>query len=172
MKTDVPPKEFPTSEGLSTSERTVLAFAVLALALAALPWMLSVPLALAVSGTLVLQALHPPSVMRGGGLWLWPAWAAWWLALAACPAAIEAVAVQYSQAGASPLNEPRAALADRMLGALFIAHLVVSVIATWSVVFLLSPGRRWIAWGAILVIGFFTLILTVGAGMATTGTFL
>jgi hypothetical protein len=70
------------------------------------------------------------------------------------------------------LNEPRAALADRMLGALFIAHLVVSVTATWSVVFLLPPGRRWIAWGAILVIDFFTLILTIGAGMATTGTFL
>jgi hypothetical protein len=88
------------------------------------------------------------------------------------PAAIEVVAVQYSRLGALPFNEPRAALADRILGALFIAHLVVSVVATWSVVFLLPPGRRWIAWGAILVIGFFTLILGLGAAMSVSGMFL
>jgi hypothetical protein len=106
-------------------------------------------------------------------MWCGLPWALWYFALAACPVAIALVSIHYSQVqvGALPFNKPRAALAIRILDALVFAHLAVSVVATWSVVLLVRPGRRWIAWGAILVVGVFTLMLGLGAEMGVSGGF-
>jgi hypothetical protein len=71
--------------------------------------------------------------------------------------------------GQAPVAGPRDASLGRVLDALLLTHLAVSVIASWSVVFLVRPGRRWIAWAAILGIGFLTLATWIGARMAIAG---
>lgn len=147
------------------------AIAGLALAFAILPLDLSVPLAVAVSGILALQGMRLPVITKRAGARRWLPWVAWSLMLAACPVAIGVVGVMYPRAGPPAFTGPRP-WATRVVDALFYCQLAVSVAASWSVVFLVRDGRRWIAWGAIVAVGVFTFFIACCAIMVTTGVYL
>ena len=147
------------------------AVGVLAIAFASLPWELSGVLAVAIFGILGLQGLRLPLVIDRGGMSCWLAWALWFLALAAGPVAIAVVGTTYEWTGPPATSAPRP-WAARVVDSLWYAHLGVSVVASMAVVLIVRQGLRWIAWAAIVVIGVFAAIVTLGAEMATTGIYL
>jgi hypothetical protein len=161
-----------SSNSLRPSRLTLIqimgAVAVMALAFASLPWVLSVALAVAMSGILGAQGLRLPLVTEGGGMRRWLPWALWCLALAASPAAMIVVGGVYQRTGPPAFTGPRP-WATRVVDGLCYAHLVASVVASVSVVLLGRGGVRWLAWVAILVIGIFTCVVALGAMMSTTG---
>ena len=55
---------------------------------------------------------------------------------------------------------------------LFYTHLAVSVVTSWAVIFLVRGPGRWVAWGAIILVGIITGFVALGAAMATTGVYL
>jgi hypothetical protein len=157
----------PRSKRLTPS-RIMTSIAFLALAFAFLPTILSSAFAVSVLGILVLDGMHPPQVTSGCGARRWFPWVIWFLALTACPVAISVVGTVYTNHG--PIAYDR--VATRVVNGLGLAQLGVSVIASIAVVALTRRSFRWLAWAPILAIGAFTVVLLVGASMATTGAYL
>jgi hypothetical protein len=139
-----------------------------ALAFAFLPTLLSVAFTVTVLGILVLKGMHLPLVTDEGGMWRWFPWVLWSLALMACPAAIPIVGALYEYQGPPDYNR----WAYRVVNGLGFAQLSISVIASVSVVVLARGAYRWLAWAAVLAIGALTVLLHLGAAMATTGAYL
>jgi hypothetical protein len=157
----------PRSERL-TLMRIMGAIAGLALVFAFLPWLLSVPLAVAILGIFVLGGMHLSLVTSGCGVRRWIPWVLWSLALTACPVAIAVLGTVYEYHG-TPLYNRWATRAVDILG---FAQLGVSVIASVAVVVLTRGSYRWLAWAAVLAIGALAFLLYFGAMMATTGAYL
>jgi hypothetical protein len=145
--------------------------ALLALAFAFLPVLLSAALAVTVVGILVLQGLRLPPITDGGGVRRWLPWVLWSLALATCPIATGVVGTVYEHTGPPAFSGARP-WAARVVDGLAFAHLGVSVVASVAVVVLTRSGYRWLAWAAILAIGVFAALIGLGAAMATTGIYL
>ena len=157
----------PPSKRL-TLRRLMGAIAGSALAVASLPWFLSIPLVAAVFGILGLDGIHPPLVTSGDGVRRWVPWAVWSFGLAACPIAIAVVGTVYEYHG--PPDYDR--WARRVVECLGLAHLGIMVIASIAVVVLTPGSYRWLAWVAILAVGLLGFLLYFGAAMATKGAYL
>jgi hypothetical protein len=151
-----------------TLSRVMTATAGLALAFAFLPATLSVAFAVTVLGVLTLDGMHVPQVTRGSGVRRWLPWLIWSLALTACPAAIAVVGPVYQHHGPSVYDR----IVTRVVNGLGFVQLGLSVIASIVVVVLTPNSYRWLAWAAVLTVGAFTVILLLGALMATTGAYL
>ncbi len=168
------------SEGIPTSllhpRRLTIAqilgsVAALAVAFAVLPWVLSIALAIAVCGVLALEGLPVPLITSGGRLWRWFPWIIWWVALAASPVMIVLIGYLFEWNGPPATFGPRP-WAACLVVSLFYTHLAVSVVTSWAVIFLVRGPGRWVAWGAIILVGIITGFVALGAAMATTGVYL
>jgi hypothetical protein len=166
MSSDVS-SSLPPSKRL-TLRRILGAIAGSALAFASLPWLMSIPLVVAVFGILGLDGTHPPVVTSGDGVRRWVPWAVWSFGLAACPIAIAVVGTVYEYHG-PPVYDRWAARVVEWLG---LTHLGIMVIASVVVVVLTAGSYRWLAWAAILAVGVLGFLLYFGAAMATTGAYL
>jgi hypothetical protein len=144
------------------------AIAGLALAFAFLPTSLSCAIAVTVLGILALEGMRLPLVTSGGGVWRWFPWVIWSLALTLCPVAIAFVGALFEHHGPPDYHR----LETRVVDGLGLAQLGVLVIASIAVVVLTRGSYRWLAWAAVLAIGALTVVLHLGAWMATTGAYL
>ena len=152
-----------------TLGQMMTAVGILAVSFAFLPWVLSGVLAITVFGIVLLQGLRVPVVTERGGLWCWLPWVVWCLSLAACPVAIFALGIEYQHTGPYPdTNAPRP-WAALVVGVLYDVHLGLSVVASMAVVVLVREGSRWLAWGAIVVLGFFAAFVALCGVMSITG---
>jgi hypothetical protein len=77
----------------------------------------------------------------------------------------------YSYTGPPILSEPRP-WAYHVVGKLFGAHLLISVVASVAVVVLTRGHYRWLAWAAILAVDVFAAFLWLDAAMMTTNCWL
>jgi hypothetical protein len=164
------------TSSLARSERLTLgrvmgAIAGLALTFAVLPTPLSVALAVTVLGILVLEGMQLSPVTIRGGAWRWLPWVVWFLALMACPTAIAVIGIVYEHIGPPLFNSPRP-WAARVVDSLGLAHFAISFIASLAVVVLTRGALRWAAWAAIVAIGLFAALFSLGAAMSTTGIYL
>jgi hypothetical protein len=141
------------------------AIAGLALAFAFLPTLLSVALTVAVVGVLALEGMRLPLITSGSGPHRWLPWVIWTLALLTCPVAMYAIGALYRRVGPPSYD----VVAARVVEALGLAHLVVSVVASIAVVILTRGFFRWLAWAAVIVIGAFTAWAQLINVMETTG---
>jgi hypothetical protein len=146
----------------------MLAIAGAALAFAFLPWLLSIPLVVAVFGVVGLDTIHPPLVTNGGGVRRWLPWVLWSLGLATCPVALAVVGSVYEYHG-PPVYDRWAYRVVQWLG---LAQLGVMVIASVVVVVLTAGSYRWLGWAAVVAVGVLAFLLYFGAAMATTGAYL
>jgi hypothetical protein len=128
-----------------------------------LPLPLSIPVAVAVFGVIVLGGMQLPVVTSGSGVRRWLPWVLWFLALMACPVAM--VVVRWvCESHEPPIRDD---WVDRVLARLGVAHLGVSAIASLAVVVLTRGVYRLLAWAAILAIdavGFVVFIVVFAQG--------
>ncbi len=142
--------------------------AALGVAFAFLPMEYSVALAVTVS-VLVYDGLRLPVVTGGRGVRRWLPWVVWFLALAAWPVIIYVFGSLHRHTGTPNYGAGPQPWAYYVVGRLAFAHLCVSAIACLVVVVLTRGYRRWFAWAAILEIGAWTYLCTLGATWETTG---
>lgn len=151
-----------------TLGQLIIAVGILAFSFAYSTWEFSAALAVTIFGILLLKGLRVPVVTEWGGLWCWLPWVLWCLSLAACPVAILVISNVYPYDGPPPFARTRP-WATRLVDALSYAHLGLSAVASMAVVLLVEEGFRWLAWGAIMLMGFFAAYATLCGVMTTTG---
>ncbi len=150
----------PSTPRPLTLKRLMGAIAVSALAFALLPIPLSAALAVAVCGVVVLDGMRLP-VVGEDGVRGWVFLLLWFLALIACPVAICVVDAVTLHVVYNEL------WVVRLVEGLGYAQLVVSVVASISVVVLVRGQGRWVAWAAILAVGAWTWLASLWASNGT-----